>query len=74
MRRNKIISLRVNENLYKRVLHIIELNTRTHETWKTKVSFNLLKGKYSNGFDYYRKFSVADLLEIAMNEFIRDNE
>lgn len=51
----------------------IENNTRTYGTEPNKVYFNELKGKYSQGFRYYRKFSVADLLEIAMNEFIRDN-
>lgn len=74
VKRDKIITLRVNEKLYKRVLAIIEQNTRTYETRATKCSFNELKGKYSQGLKYYRKFSVVDLLEIAMNEFIKDNE
>ena len=72
--RDKIITLRVNKKIYERVLGIIENNTRTYETRATRCSFNELKGKYSQGLKYYRKFSVGDLLEIAMNEFIRDNE
>lgn len=74
VKRDRIITLRVNGKLYQRVLEIIENNTRTYETRATKSSFNELKGKYSAGFKYYRKFSVGDLLEIAMNEFIRDNK
>lgn len=74
VKRDKIITLRVNEKLYKRVLAIIEQNTRTYATRATKCSFNELKGKYSQGLKYYRKFSVGDLLEIAMNEFVKDNE
>lgn len=74
MHRDKIISLRVNNDLYNTVQKIIEKNTRTYITSATKISFNNLKGKYSQGMKYYRKFSVADLLEIAMKDFVQDCE
>lgn len=73
MKRNKVITLRVNEELYNKVKEIIDLNTECYETWKTKRYYNRLSGKYKNYDRFYRKFSLADLLEIAMEEFINDS-
>ena len=72
MKRDKVITLRVNEELYNKVKEIIDLNTECYETWKTKRYYNRLSGKYKNFDRFYCKFSLADLLEIAMKEFIRD--
>ena len=69
--RDKLISIRVNSKILEKVNKLIEENTSCHEYWKSKTYWNNLPGKYS-GWDYYHKFSVADLLEIAMNEFIKD--
>lgn len=72
MRRDKIITLRVNSELYHKVKELIDLNTYCYETVKTKHYYNRLNGKYLNFNRFFHKFSLADLLEIAMKEFIRD--
>ena len=46
MRRDKIITLRVNSELYHKVNKLIDLNTACYETWKTKRYYNRLSGKY----------------------------
>ena len=72
MRRDKIITLWVNSELYHKVNKLIDLNTACYETWKTKRYYNRLSGKYRDLDRFYHKFSLADLLEIAMKEFIED--
>lgn len=72
-KRDKIISLRVKSDLYDKVNFIINQNTRCYETYATKKYYNELSGKYRNYENFYRKFSIADLLEIALEEFIKDN-
>ena len=71
MKRDKVITLRVRSDLYNKANEIIENNTKTYETYKTKRYFNNLPAKYR---DLYRisKFSIADLLEKALKEFIED--
>lgn len=71
MKRDKVITLRVRSDLYNKANEIIENNTKTYETYKTKRYFNNLPDKYR---DLYRisKFSIADLLEMALKEFIKD--
>ena len=72
MKRDKVITLIVNEELYNKVKEIIDLNTYCYKTAKTKHYYNHLNGKYCNFNRFFHKFSLADLLEIAMKEFIRD--
>ena len=72
-KRDKIISLRVRSDLYNKANLIINQNTRCYETYSTKKYYNALNGKYRNYENFYRKFSIADLLEIALEEFIKDN-
>ncbi len=71
MKRDKVITLRVRSDLYNKANEIIENNTETYETYRTKRYFNYLPDKYT---DLYRtsKFSIADVLEIALNECIKD--
>lgn len=71
MSRDKLISVRVDSSLYNKVNKLIEENTTRRDYIRSRVYWNKLPGKYS-GYDYWHKFSVADLLEIAMNEFIKD--
>ena len=74
-KRDKNISIRVNSKLLEQVNKIIETNTYTIKSrYGTTLGYlNELKGKYNDYQKYRRKFSVADLLEIAMTEFINDN-
>ena len=72
MKRDKVITLRVNEELYNKVKELIDLSTYCYETAKTKRYYNRLNGKYCNFGGFFHKFSLADLLEIAMKEFIKD--
>lgn len=72
-KRDKIISIRVRSDLYSKANKIIEQNTFCYETYATKRYFNKLRGKYYDYNKFYRKFSVADLLEIALEEFIKEN-
>lgn len=72
-KRDKIITLRVKSDLYNKANEIIEQNTSCYETYATKRYFNMLKGKYYDYDKFYRKFSIADLLEIALEEFIKEN-
>lgn len=71
--RDKIISLRVRSDLYDKANMIINKNTSCYETYATKRYYNELNGKYRNYEKFHRKFSIADLLEIALNEFIKEN-
>lgn len=72
-KRDKIISLRVRSDLYEKANLIIKQNTLCHETYHTRKYINELTGKYRNFGNYFRKFSIADLLEIALEEFIDEN-
>ena len=72
-KRDKIISIRVKSDLYNKANKIIEQNTSCYETYATKKYYNKLRGKYCDYDKFYRKFSIADLLEIALEEFIKDN-
>lgn len=71
MARDKLISVRVDSSLYNKVNKLIEENTTQRDYFRSKVYWNHLPGKYGNG-NYWHKFSIADLLEIAMEEFIKD--
>lgn len=73
-KRDKIISLRVRSDLYEKANLIINQNTRCYYTHCTKKYWNDLTGKYRTFDNYFRKFSIADLLEIALEEFINDNK
>lgn len=66
MKRNKIISVRVNCDLLEQVQAIIDSRTYSYE----------LRGK--NHYRYkdekgtaYEKYTIADLLESAMNEYVK---
>lgn len=74
-KRDKIISIRVDSDLLEQVNAIIEANTyAVRSRCGTLLAYlNELRGKYYDNDKYRRKFSVADLLEIAMTEFIEDN-
>lgn len=72
MKREKIISVRVNKELYDRVLFIIEDNTWKYETSFSKRYYNRLTGRFASCPRFYRKLSIADILEVAMEDFIKD--
>lgn len=71
--RDKIITLRVRSDLYEKAILIINENTDCYETYATRKYYNRLNGKYRDFDKFYRKFSIADLLEIALKEFIKEN-
>ena len=45
MKRDKVITLRVRSDLYNKANEIIENNTETYETYRTKRYFNYLPDK-----------------------------
>lgn len=65
MRRDKIISVRVDSNLLEEVQKIIDSRTYTFEL-RGK---NHYRYKDENG-TAYEKYTIADLLESAMREYI----
>lgn len=65
MRRDKIISVRVNSELLEKVQKIIDSRTYTFEL-RGK---NHYRYKDENG-TAYEKYTIADLLESAMREYI----
>ena len=69
VKRDKIITLRVNSDLLNRVNEKINKNTDCLEVSFVKKYFNTLGGK----FDRFSKITLADLFEIALNEFLNDN-
>lgn len=73
MRRNKIITIRVNEELYNNVQRIINEKTIQYtinyrNSRKTLYEYKGKENKMSIG-----KFSVSDLIENAFKEFIESN-
>ena len=69
LKRDKIITLRVNSDLLNRVNEKINKNTNSVESKFIKRYFNSLGGK----FDSFSKVTLADLFEVALNEFLNDN-
>ena len=72
MKRDKIVSVRVRQDLYDKVSFLIEKGTTKYEHLTYTRYYNKLPEKYSGGIKYFHKFSISDLLEIAMLEFIED--
>lgn len=72
MKRDKIISLRVNSDLLNKVQNIIdehtEIKSYIHRTYYT---FNL---SIEDGFVSYNKYSFADLIERLLKDFVNKYE
>ena len=68
MKRDKIISIRVNSDLYNAVLKRIESKTRVYSCWRSNFY------EYRDGIRmYFRgKFTVADLLEEKFREYLEE--
>lgn len=65
MKRNKIISVRVDSNLLEQVQKIID--SRTHSYELRGVNHYIYKDEKGQRHD---KYTIADLLESAMKEYI----
>ncbi len=65
MRRDKIISVRVDSSLLNEVQKIIDSRTYSYELRGR----NQYRYKDENG-TAYEKYTIADLLESAMNEYV----
>ena len=68
MKRNKIITVRVDQKLYLRTLDMIEKKTVKRERNGKKTYWNTCYGYTKNRRG---KFTVADLLEAAMEQFLK---
>ena len=70
MKRDKIISIRVNEELYNKVTKIINESTTSFTVRYRNSKKNIYEynGKEINGC--FGKFTIADLVENAFNDFI----
>lgn len=67
MRRNKIISVRVDSSLLDKVQEIIDSRTRVFENRERKYYHYIDENGYS-----HEKYTIADLLESAMREYIKN--
>lgn len=67
MRRNKIISVRINSNLLEQVQEIIDSRTQIFEYRGIKHYHYIDENGYSHD-----KYTIADLLESAMREYIKN--
>lgn len=67
MPRSKNISVRVNPIIYDKFLKIVEDHTEVYEAWGSRKIYNYRDPLLPHQYD---KFTIADLLEIAMKEYI----
>ena len=71
LQRDKLISIRVNSKLLAKVKKLIDSRTTVTESWGTRkiYHYNDKKRPYS-----YDKFTVADLLEEKLQEYLNEEE
>lgn len=71
MKRERVITIRVNEELYQKTLETIEKKTVEREKNGRKTYWNVC---YGFGHNRKGKFTLADLMEHAMKEFLQVSE
>lgn len=69
LHRDKLISVRVNERLLNKVKEIIDSKTEVHEGYGARKSYTYHDQKRPYKYD---KFTVADLLEEKLKEYINE--
>lgn len=68
LKRDKVISVRVNSELYDEVLKFIESKTKVYKCWNSNYyEYRDYKRRYWRG-----KFTVADLLEEKFEEYLAE--
>lgn len=73
MKRDKIITVRVNEEIYNQVVKIINEKTTKFTVYYRNTKRNIYNYNGEENHSCYTKFSIADLIEIAFNDFIKNN-
>ena len=71
MRRDKIITVRVNSELLEKVNKLIESRTRIMEAYNRKI-YRYYSPNEENENIYYDKVTTADILEIALKMFLEN--
>ena len=71
--RGKIISVRVNEDLYNRFQSVVAKNTKVYQAYKTRRLYDY-RDPINQQLCQYDKFSIGDLLELAMKDFVEKRE
>lgn len=71
MKRTKIISVRVNEELYNKVQEEIKKNETKYTVYYANTIRNRYKHTDKDGREHYDKFTIADIVENAFKEFIK---
>lgn len=74
MKRNKIITIRVNERLYNDVKKIIDEKTEIYTVFYRNSKKNIYYYKGEENKMPFSKFSIADLVENAFKDFINSNK
>lgn len=73
MDRTKVISVRVNEDLYNKFQSIVAKHTKVYQAYKTRRLYDY-RDPISSHRCQYNKFSIGDLLELALKEFVEARE
>lgn len=71
MKRDKIISVRVNEELYNEVQKIISERTQSFTVYYRNTTKNIYEYHGAESKSPFGKFTVADIIENAFKEFIK---
>ena len=73
MERKKIISVRVNEDLYNRFQAVVAEHTKVYQAYKTRRLYDY-RDPINQQLCQYDKFSIGDLLELALKDFVEKRE
>ena len=67
MPRDKLISIRVDQKLYNKFIKIVDEHTKVYDSWGSRKMYDYCDPLLPH---HYNKFTIADLLEIALKEYI----
>ncbi|MBR2622423.1 MAG: hypothetical protein IKC97_08660, partial [Clostridia bacterium] len=71
MQRDKLISIRVNSKLFNEVKKLIDSRTTVSESWGARKIYHYSDKKRPYSYD---KFTVADLLEEKLQEYLNEEK